>query len=857
MASVEEIPEDNYVIDDYDEENIDIDEIIKNVSLNIQKKQKSQVDDNGVGLSNIGADDGDNLRPKIKKNKTICLNMIVKNESKVIERCLTSCLPLIDYWIISDTGSTDGTQEIIKNFFKKHEIPGRLYEDKWINFGENRSIALKHVRDSSTYYANSSDESDVGGDIGGDEGKEKFDIDYIIIIDADEVFKYDDDLVELEDLECDKYHILTRYGVQYDRVQLVANRFEWKYIGVLHEYISAPGAKTLKRIKGVYDHPSPDGARSGNPTKYQRDAALLELALYDEPDNERYYFYLAQSYRDYGNFDKAIEKYAHRASMGGFPEEVFYSLYQVGISKMRRGDDFLQFFGDLIKAYENRPTRYEPLFWILVHCNNLKMFNTAYNLCKPIWKNVDSKLAITQNKLFLEIDVYQYKFFTAFFDTCLKLNDFTTCFELSDKVLNANDVPEEIKKLTAIKRADLEIKVTKLYELKCFKPVDLKNSIDNKDVVLKDGKVNLSLKQLVSGGLLDDPRIVFNNIIQKTISLLQKDDKKLFYNITCSNNYLLNYGLFRAGVYIHITPENVNNAISCFNLFKITNFTEYDFLFFILDHELEDGEKAFFLNYKPKDYSFITVILNPNTTITDIFGCSADNNELYLTNYIFKMMTDVGCKYITTYNPNMIYHPEWLNLLIKSSLEMGEDKNFLMTTLMSKRNVDSEGNQTIIDRDDITKRQCLFKANNQNIDLLYDLTGGEDIKDPVEMYVGSFSTQLAYIIDYDEEEKDRNYVNDRFSFSYKGYRFYPGVDSEGGDSLCANFSQMNPLATVNINIIDKLVEKSNSVNALAFNTSGWIKHKIKRYNDWGDYGVRNMNGLFVNEKAVNSIGAPF
>ena len=362
----------------------------------------------------------------------------------------------------------------------------------------------------------------------------------------------------------------------------------------------------------------------------------------------------------------------------------------------------------------------------------------------------------------------------------------------------------------------------------------------------------------MSGGLLNDPRIVFNNIIQKTISLLQKDDKKLFYNITCSNNYLLNYGLFRAGVYIHITPENVKNAISCFNLFKITNFTEYDFLFFILDHELEDGEKAFFLNYKPKDYSFITVILNPNTTITDIFKCSnVDKNELYLTNYIFKMMTEVGCKYITTYNTNMIYHPEWLNLLIKSSLEMGEDKNFLMTTLMSKRNVDSEGNQTIIDRDDITKRQCLFKAKHQNIDLLYDLTDGEDIKDPVEMYVGSFSTQLAYIIDYDEEEKDRNYVNDRFSFSYKGYRFYPGVDSEGGDSLCANIGQINPIATVNINIIDKLVEKSNSVNALAFNTNGWIKHKIKRYNDWGDYGVKTMTGLFVNEKAVNSIGAPF
>ena len=817
------------------EENVNIYEIIKNVSLNIQKKQKSQVDDNGVGLSN-------NLHPKIKKNKTICLNMIVKNESKVIERCLTSCLPLIDYWVISDTGSTDGTQEIIKNFFKKHGIPGKLFEDKWINFGENRSIALQHLRDVST---------NNGGE---------FEIDYIIIIDADEVFKYDDGLTELQDLVADKYHLITRFGVEYYRVQMVANRFNWRYVGVLHEYIHADEAKTLDLLKGVYDHPSPDGARSSNPKKYQRDAALLELALYDEPENARYYFYLAQSYRDYQNFDKAIEKYGQRAKMGGFPEEVFYSLYQVGLCKMRRGDDFLSFFGDFIKAYEFMPGRIEPLFYILIHCNKLKMFRTAYNLCLPIWKSISAKEAILKYKLFLEMKIYRHVFFEEFYNTCFSLNDYKTCFELSDRLLNADDVPEDIKKNARFNRGDLEDKVSKLYEIKCFNPIDLNNSVDldlnNKDIILKDGQIKLSIKQLISGGLLEDKNIIFNNIIKKTVSLLQKDDKKIFDKIICSNNYLMNYGLFRAGVYIHITPENISNAISFFNLFKISNFTKYDFLFFVLDYELKDNEKAFFLNYKPQEYSFITVILNSNKSISDILGCSIDENQLYLSNYIFKMMTDVGCKYITTYNPNMIYNPEWLNLLIKSSLEMGDDKNFLMTTLMSKKNVDDDGNQTIIDRDDIIKRQCLFKANHQNIDLLYDLTNGEDIKDPVEMYVGSFSTQLAYIIDYDEEN-DRNYVNDRFAFNYKGYRFYPGVDSEGGDSLCANFSQMNPLATVNINIIEKLVEKSNSVNAVAFNSNGWIKHRLKRYNDWENYSVKYMIGLFINEKAVNSIGAPF
>ena len=43
--------------------------------------------------------------------KTLCLCMIVKNEAKIITKCLDSISNYIDYWVISDTGSTDGTQE--------------------------------------------------------------------------------------------------------------------------------------------------------------------------------------------------------------------------------------------------------------------------------------------------------------------------------------------------------------------------------------------------------------------------------------------------------------------------------------------------------------------------------------------------------------------------------------------------------------------------------------------------------------------------------------------------------------------------------------------------------------------------
>ena len=74
---------------------------------------------------------------------TICLNMIVKNESNIIIRLFDSILPIIDSYCICDTGSTDNTIEIIKNYFDKHNIHGKIIEIPFKNFGYNRNVYLK------------------------------------------------------------------------------------------------------------------------------------------------------------------------------------------------------------------------------------------------------------------------------------------------------------------------------------------------------------------------------------------------------------------------------------------------------------------------------------------------------------------------------------------------------------------------------------------------------------------------------------------------------------------------------------------------------------------------------------------
>src|SRR5512146_2184990 len=92
----------------------------------------------------------------------ICLSMIVKNEAAVIERCLRSVKPHVHAWAIADTGSNDGTQDIIRRFMA--DVPGELIERPWMDFATNRNEALE-----------------LAGKFG----------DYALIIDADEVLETD------------------------------------------------------------------------------------------------------------------------------------------------------------------------------------------------------------------------------------------------------------------------------------------------------------------------------------------------------------------------------------------------------------------------------------------------------------------------------------------------------------------------------------------------------------------------------------------------------------------------------------------------------------------------------------------
>ena len=207
--------------------------------------------------------------------KTISLNMIVKNESHIIEKTLQQLTDIFNfsYWVISDTGSTDGTQTIIKNFFLKKKIDGELLENEWKDFGFNRSLALQSVYNKS---------------------------DYVLIFDADDSIHGN---LIIPELKYDMYHLKIGKEFVYKRPLLINNTLKWKFIGVLHEYLSCiDDFKTQETIEGdYYIESGKSGSRSFDPEKYLKDAKILEKAYYEEKDDsikDRYAFYCAQSYKD-------------------------------------------------------------------------------------------------------------------------------------------------------------------------------------------------------------------------------------------------------------------------------------------------------------------------------------------------------------------------------------------------------------------------------------------------------------------------------------------------------------------------------------------------------------------------------
>src|SRR6185369_17288555 len=366
-----------------------------------------------------------------QSKQTVCLNMIVRNEAPIIERCLNSVLKLIDHWVIVDTGSTDGTQQLIQHCL--HNVPGELIERPWVNFAHNRSEALELALGKS---------------------------DYVLVIDADDVVLPDQDF-ELPSLTHDAYYLNIRSGpVSFWRIQLFRNEPGWRYEGTVHEFLTRSDVYTHERLQGLLIDSLPDGSRAAQPGVYQHDVEQLLRAHQESPDDTRTIFYLAQSYAAAGELESALEYYQRYTEVGIWPEEIWVAKFQIGEVKQRLGRDWTEVLAAYLDAYQYRPARAEPLYKIALHYR----WQGAFHLAHLFLQQAAAIPFPAEDILFLEDRLYRYLIKMALAMCCYHVGQYDAGLRYCDEVLQErSSMPGNIYDQILINREQCAAKAAEIY----------------------------------------------------------------------------------------------------------------------------------------------------------------------------------------------------------------------------------------------------------------------------------------------------------------------------------------------------------------------------------------------------------
>jgi len=395
--------------------------------------------------------------------------MIVKDETHIIEQCLRSIAKYVDRYDITDTGSTDGTQDLIRRTMEELGVPGEVHQSDWKGFGDHagnmgsRTEAIKNA--------------------------EKSGADYAWMIDADDYiegdFKYPENMI------ADSYSLkLGRGDFSWWRNQIFKLSSQWVYKGILHEYAFCEGKPKenvrVERIEGNYRVIArTEGNRNVGITpieKYKKDAETLKNALIDEPTNDRYQFYLAQSYFDSQQWEESLIAYGKRIELGGWQEEVYYSKLRCAIIKGIMEKPLPEIAEAFLDAYNFRPTRAEPLWFLsrMYRMNNKPA--AAY-----LYARMGLELPYPKNDiLFIQEDVYSWGLLDEVGATAFYANQPHVGYEACKRLLENNIVPDVHKvrikqNFNSYENVLKQIHIQKEAEKIKNKELTKKTKIQNKD----------------------------------------------------------------------------------------------------------------------------------------------------------------------------------------------------------------------------------------------------------------------------------------------------------------------------------------------------------------------------------------
>jgi glycosyltransferase involved in cell wall biosynthesis len=319
--------------------------------------------------------------------------MIVKNESKIIERCLKAAKAVIDYVSIVDTGSTDNTKEIIENWCKSNDVPHKVHQETFKNFSHNRTHSYQVAKETFP------------------------DTTYFMLLDADMVLKVKPDFRKNSLIE--NSYLIMQYSrvVKYWNIRLIGNKNieKWECIGVTHEYWqSTPDSEAQKLYTLEIDDREDGGCKDD---KYFRDKRLL-LEAYNDPDipsylKTRYSYYLGQTFECLRIWDEAAKWFEKRAfEERTWEEEGWYAHYKLGLVRFGQKQPE-KAVATLLECYERRPWRAESLYKLTCYYRAKALSkskpNVAMNRVALMFALQAKEIKYPrEDVLFVEYDVYEF-----------------------------------------------------------------------------------------------------------------------------------------------------------------------------------------------------------------------------------------------------------------------------------------------------------------------------------------------------------------------------------------------------------------------------------------------------------------
>lgn len=319
--------------------------------------------------------------------------MIVKNEAPVIKRCLDSLQveKWIDYFLIVDTGSTDGTQDIIRNYFADKQIDGAVVEYPFTDFADCRNVAFQHIKDK---------------------------VNYVFWIDADEELTFNKGfsflglkkIIENYDYA---YFRCVNNGFQFRNNHLFSTDLEWKWYGCVHEYIEVVGVEIMAKttIEGCQLVYNEDGNSWGDKiAKAHKHIELLEKQHEEEPCRGRWLFYLGQTWRAIPSREakeKAVSYYEARVALykRGREPEVYVSKLMSLCLRQELGQKLLPYQFEECADYDD--SRIEHVMHANAIYREQKNYSAAYAHSKEAYKKY-MKPPLGISELLLDLSVYTF-----------------------------------------------------------------------------------------------------------------------------------------------------------------------------------------------------------------------------------------------------------------------------------------------------------------------------------------------------------------------------------------------------------------------------------------------------------------